>query len=1061
MAAQGGGLQRVARRRVRAALVLSGLRWRAGSSLAMFAVAVFATGAAAFGPIYLHSADQLVLDGKLAGPPGSTGLTLSPVPAGYALRSLRSLALGAPEPGGRARWWGPPILTERVGFQTVPTTRPPAGSIGSASVTAVLPYGRTHPFAGMLLARTGECAHLDLVAGTCPHGTGVVVSTRTAHLLGALVGRALAVRIDGARAPVQLDVVGVYRAPAAPSPYWWGADYFGYGSFAAGSSPLVDVDAVFATPAGERVAAPARSISTMVQVPYRRGSLTVDGAGTMRQDLAAYGARMLHHDGVRVTTGLWGLLAQAGSTEHTAATVVAVADLELVLLGVSVLYFVASRTATEREAEVRLAELRGFGAASTVSVALLEPVAVVAAAVPTGLVGAWAVADVTAPAIFGTGVGASVTALALAAALAAGLAGVAAAGLGARRSLSPTPGSDGEPASLGRSRRPVVADVAVVALAGAAFSELVVAGASGGRTSGSDPLAALAPALLAVALGVLAARLLPGLLRATHQRTAYSRRVPGALAARTVARRREHGAQIVLSALAVSLATFAVSGWVVSGRNRDLRVELALGAAKVLTVSVRPGTTFLHAVRASDPTGRYAMAVVVEHARDGTTLALDASRLARVASWPADLGLPAAVAARLLLSGHAAPPVRVSGTAVSVTVAAATDARPAPMLGVDVFDVDTQFASRVTLGPVGAGTHQYTGSLAGDCPGGCRLVGLSLTWAPATAAATTARPPTVTLDVVALRERARDGRWVALRSGVGDLRRWGRTSGGVRLSDSGGELEARCSLNDFGAPLTFGPADVPPALPVLVTPTSDSTASGDGGPLVVGLDGSTLAGRRVGEIPALPGVSGDAVLANLQTAERFLGGPFVTDTTEVWLAGTAPRGVVARLGTHGVRVSSTRTAPHAVGRLAHSGLTLAYLLYLVSAVGAGLLVVGATGFALASAARWRQGELAALRALGIGVRSLRRAVLVEQALVLGAGAVVGTLAGVGAAAVALRSVPELVVKAPGPPLELGLPAAALAVTVGAIVVALACTVAVGSAAVVRGATVDRLAGGQS
>jgi hypothetical protein len=316
----------------------------------------------------------------------------------------------------------------------------------------------------------------------------------------------------------------------------------------------------------------------------------------------------------------------------------------------------------------------------------------------------------------------------------------------------------------------------------------------------------------------------------------------------------------------------------------------------------------------------------------------------------------------------------------------------------------------------------------------------------------------VTLVVDAMKEKVH-GRWAAVHAGLRDDHDWTTLLGSARLFDNSGALGASFELLDGGT-LAIAPADVPPALPVVATPTSNSTASGHRGPLVVGLDGSTLPGRTVGVVPSLPGVGSQAVLTNLGTAEGYLSGRLITDTTEVWLARSAPRSIVARLEAHGVRVLRTTTAAAAVRRLSHSGLDLAYLLYVVAAVAAGILLLGATAFALSSAARRRQSELAALRAVGISGRALRRAVRVEQALVNGTGVLVGVLSGAIAAVVALRSVPEFAFKTPGPPLELGLPAGDLAAAVGAIAIGLVATVALGSSVVVRGAKVTRLTGGQ-
>jgi putative ABC transport system permease protein len=1073
-----GRLQWTVDRRTRAALLISGLRWRARSSFAMLAVAVFATGIAAFGPIYLHSADQVVLTGTLApAAPVTTGLEFFPATGHPSLSWLEQFVRSAPEPSSKPRWWGTPLFTETAGFVSVPahlfvhghasvssyltsaTSRGRRATSPRAHLTRVsrTPYRGTLPFAGTLVARTGECAHLHMVSGTCARGRGVIVSTRDAATLGVSVGGSLRLVFGAKGEIISLPIVGVYEPGNPAAPYWWAYNYFIYGSPSQLYTGVTNLDAVFATFRGLAAWVPKSRIYVLGQVPYHYGSLTVDSVGGFRQRLTAYEASAYRSSGVRVSTRLLDLLHQAGVTEHATGTVVDVVDLELALLGIFVLYFVANRTAAEREPDVRLAELRGFRMRSTIAVALAEPVAIVTAAVPLGLLIAWVVARAAAPAVFGAGVGVYVTRLAVIAALVAGLVGVAAAALGARRSLAgglsaaadalPTPGSP---------RWALLGDVAWVALAGAGFFELVVSGDSGGGPSGSNPLAALSPGLLAIALGVLAARWLPRALGVAHRRTAFSPRVAAALSTRTVARRKEYRTQLVLVALAVALTTFAVSGWVISARNRDDRAKLGVGASKVLEVSIRTGTTFVRAVRNSDPTGRYAMAAVVEHAADGTTLAVDAQRLATVATWPSVLGVSAAQVARRLIPKGLAPQLLVRGTTISVTADMAGSLKGAPELAANVYDMDTQFSSRVTLGRLRPGAHRYEGGLYADCPGGCRLLDLSVTWSTKT----TARTPTVVLGVTSLAIRTRSGVWTSLDAGLGDLHRWAGSPGRVQLTRNSAGLNMRFSLNSFGT-VAISPTDVPKALPTVVTPTSQSTASGESGPLIVGLDGSTLPGHQIAEVPALPGVGTDSVLVDLPVAELYLTDGFTTDTAEVWLTKGAPRSIVSTLRQHGVRVVGVATAAGAVAKLSRSGLNLAYLLYLLAAVAAALLVVSATAFTLSSAARRRQGELSALRAVGVDTAALRRAVWAEQALVLGAGILVGVLAGAVAAAVAIRSVPEFVVKTPGLPLQLGLPVVDLTVAVVALLLALAVTVLIGSSVVVRGAGVVRLTGNRT
>ena len=116
-------------RRLRLALLLSGLRWRAGTSLAMFAVAVFAVAAGAFGPMYLHSADQSILNGVLRdAPTGNTGLTFEANSGNGSPTRLLSAAGSVPQ---SRRWFGNPISTDLAGLTSVAGSQPFTASLVS------------------------------------------------------------------------------------------------------------------------------------------------------------------------------------------------------------------------------------------------------------------------------------------------------------------------------------------------------------------------------------------------------------------------------------------------------------------------------------------------------------------------------------------------------------------------------------------------------------------------------------------------------------------------------------------------------------------------------------------------------------------------------------------------------------------------------------------------------------------------------------------------------------------------------------------------------------------
>lgn len=1034
----------VADRRTRLSLLVSGLRWRAGSTLALLLVSVVAVGVGAFGPMYLHSTDQAILRSTLsAATPGADGLTLQSANGRSAngtgvFSELRAAERLVPRPAGGRAWYATAITTEEAGVRAA---------------------SGAQPYASGLVARTGVCAHLQMVAGSCAAVTGtVVMSDRSARTLDLQVGQDvhLTAATASTTASLVLVVSGLY-APTDPSDaFWWGTNYFGFGS---GTLAVPELDDMF-TPAS--TLGPLLSgglVSSMVQVPLNGRALTIDTLGSFQSALASFTHVALARYGVQVTSHVSALLSAAAGAEHTATSVILVVDLELFLVGVFVVYFVASRTANERSGDVRLAMLRGFRPRSTVAVALAEPLAVVAASVPVALVLAWLATWAGARALFGTGVGASLTWLSVAAAVVGGAVGMAAASLGSRQMIA-TSEVDVSTSSPSRARTlRVVAETAAVAVAIAAFVELTVVGVQGtSPATQADPLSALAPGLLALALGIAGARLLPRIVRSTFGITTRSASVVWTLATRRVGRRSEFAAEVVLLTLATGLATFALAGWSVNARNRTVQETFAVGAPRVLTVAVRPGVNFLAAVRGADGGRRSAMAAVVESAPDGTTLAVDASRMDSVMSWPSGLGAGGlhAVARRLVPAGLA-PVLEVSGSAIRLSVDTTVDSQPSAYLAVDLFDNEYLTPEQVELGQLAPGASSYAGSLEGLCPGGCRLVDIAVSWYPPSDVSE--QSAVVDFDVTSIAEQS-GPHWLTLAAGLGQAGRWTVGPDDGRLQAAGGALTCDLTVDSSGAPVEVAPGDVPSTLPVVVTPAVASLDSqGYGRPLAIpGLDTGTVPGRQEGEVPALPRVGSVADLVDLQTAEDFLSGPFVDTTTEVWLSPGAPSDITARLQARGVSVTNVDSVAARLRASAHGGIELAYGLFLVAALAAGAMAVGATGFAVAVGARRRRSELGALRSVGIPASVLRRSLQAEQFLCAGTALVMGLVAGLASAAVALQTVPEAVPAGPGPPLELGLPVVVLVISTGAVVGALLLTVWIGSRLVMKGAALEKLGG---
>jgi hypothetical protein len=529
------------------------------------------------------------------------------------------------------------------------------------------------------------------------------------------------------------------------------------------------------------------------------------------------------------------------------------------------------------------------------------------------------------------------------------------------------------------------------------------------------------------------------------------------MATRRLARLHSLSRHVVVLSMAVGLATFAVTGWAVASRNRSLRSAFDVGASTVLQVETRPGVNFVQAVRRADPSGGRAMAVVIEKATDGVTLAVDSQRLAAVATWPASLSTKSVTAIGRAIGRAKAPPVDLSGNALRVSVDLLRTVSPPPLLQATILDNGYGSDTTVNLGPLEPGAHRYQASTAGGCQPSCQLVDLSVIWTPSSEI-----DPGATADirmrVSAVATASHPGTWRDVRAHLDRTADWQATTGSVQLSGSPSGLNVRASVDADASPSSFGPADVPRALPVVVVGQSSGPHADD---LGVGLDGNTINVRPVASVPALPEVGSDATMADLSLAQRLQTGPMINTELQVWLSPGPIQGVVRRLEALGVRTVSTSTAAGEDGALARDGISLAYSFFLLAAVVTTLLAVGSTTFVLIAASRRREGELASLHAVGVGRAPLRRSLLVEQGLIVGCGLILGTAAGITTALVALPSIPEFVSSATTPLPDFRLPLGPVALAVLTVLVSLVVAVGLSARLLVEGASSNRLGSQES
>lgn len=976
-------------------LVLRGLWFRRGVSIAVLLLSALVVGGAVTGPLFLRAAGESVLHDTLAtsDPIGRQVRDSHGSTAGYdGLAQLRQ-----DEASVRAQ---APVL--------VGVLRPPVEGEQARSLVGV--EGVT-PDPSTLFYRQDVCAHVAVGRGTCPTEAGTVaVSEGAAATQHWQVGTSLLVN------GVALRVVGTY-APLDPSGDYW-----------SGHPPLVSVtggdglDALL-TPLATFATQP-RDLVTEVSVDR-----TLDVARSrlaqvpaLESDLSRYALGAA--DRFQSQSAISAVLQRATEVSGALTLPVVVVEAQLLLLCWMVLFLVTANAAEARGSEVALAKLRGVPVASTVAFGLLDTLLLVLLAVPLGLLLAVLGVRALAATQLAPDTPVAVPASALLAAAGAGAGAAVAAVLSASRTLRRPVVEQWRRAARRPPGRSPLVDAVVVAAAAAGIVLLVRAGAT---TRGrSTTLALVAPGVLVLAVAMVGSRALPALCRARFARTRRSGRIPAFLAVRQVARRPGTLRLALVLAVAFGLVTFAVDAESVSRGNQHDRAWTTVGAAEVLTVSVPPGEDLGRLVEAADPTGRQAAAVTLHVAYEGSTptqvMAVQPERFARVAFWRSDFGpAPLADLARRL-SLPLAPPVTLTGDRIEVTLDVGALSTSAPLLlSADVaatgYGIDP-----VTLGALHPGRVVLTGPIT--CAQLiCRLDALRLSRQPGELF-----PFSASVELTGVRVE-RDGVWTAVDAGLRTPGAWsaaGRPRVGLQPGDAGLAVQADAGPTDEPA---FRPHDRPDAVPALVTAASTTGTS------VGGLDGQPLPLETIARTAALPGTTDSGVIVDRDLALRVAGGAEGQASQTVWLSEPGRHAVPAALRARGVTVLSTASAPELTAVLTRQGPALAILLFLAGAALGALLAAGGTALNLYLSGRRRTYELAAMAAVGVRRRALLGSLCLEQGVLVAFGVGVGVLAGLLGAVLALPAVPEFADAPTAPPLLYGTHVApVLAVALGAVAV---------------------------
>lgn len=734
--------------------------------------------------------------------------------------------------------------------------------------------------------------------------------------------------------------------------------------------------------------------------------------------------------------GVLGFAAAAGTSRLLAAP--------LLLLGAVAVPSIGAELAAGRREEIGLARLRGIHGIRLWRFLLVEPLGAIAVGTVVGLAFGAVTTVVSTTAWLGEAA-APLDRAAVLTALGTALGGlviVVVASLAALR----------EPLAVqvASRRRPRRATTLVVFL-----SVLVIVGAAvaayrsrTATTDAPDALVLLGPALVGLALGQVAIWLLRLGARAATGTTSGSG-IASFLATRRLARADDLVTPVRLVVAAAVVATLAGTGALAVDDWTD--TESRIAAAGPTVVPVEGGArAALALTRELDPEGEHLMAAAVVPNLDRLAerrAYVDAARFEAVVGDFYD-GTPVEGAAAAVpgLVGDL-PDLTLSGDRLTVA-ARVLDKGTGASRGVTLEvvyvgndDARQSAALDLALPRTGAETTR-TVRLRG-CADGCQLAGMSVTrilGEDAGVFAVDATPLRVLFEQISVGDR--DLADVAWRPDEASIRANENNPWIDRLADPLVRVSANRPDGLEVSPLPQGPTGL--VLTAEDLPVRVLTASVED-PVPLDLGSAERAAEPLGEYAALPLVGGVGVLSDL-TAASVASGPTVPSAeVRVVAAADTPAGMLGRLedatGSTAASLDDLRTE---IGTAAGADQARAHALMAVACVLVALLALAA---GVARHLRGYRRDVAALRVMGIGVATARRAGRTELASLA---ALVVLAAGIGgwlAVRLLLGGLPLLTPSAAAQALDTG--PRPLAVLVPALLAAGAVLVVGGRARVVR------------
>ncbi|BEL12301.1 hypothetical protein Q0Z83_104920 [Actinoplanes sichuanensis] len=939
-------------------LVLAMVWNRRGQAVTLALLAMLAVASAVAAPAFVIAAERAVAEGQIA-TASTSELTL------VARRTTDSLQEASPNVGIKFPDVGRVLLLGLGGFTFYHSAEVP---------TVGLEPGNFHPT--RFVFRQELCAHVRVLSGRCLAGEGdVLLGEGTAKRLELAAGDPItltAARANGlARPPTwdpdgppkKLTVAGVYRAIDPTDAYWGLHGYFVSGSDVGSGEPVF-------TTAGTLDTMKRTTTAMAIDGIAQPGTLDVDRLDQLRADMERLDTTAAElQDSLQFDSGIPHLLDRIDEGRAAARLLVPVLAVPLVLLACFTIYLTVGYGAEGRQSELAVVALRGARWWTRWWLATGESlVAVLGGAVAGCLAGQLLVNGAAAVLFPGAGTAPAFTSLRYAP-LAAAAALVAAVAAQRRQLISPvsrllrrTPPAD--------RRRLAAAEAVVAVLAIAAGVQYFIS---------ADPLTGVglfAPALIVLALGLIAARLLLPLVNRYAVRALARGRLGVALAGLQLSRRPGAGRLFALLVASVAVAGYAACTVDTAARGRDVEASLGTGADRVLVVESVTRQDLLTAVRAVDPDGRFAMAAVRIPGGSGTPpgLAVDTRALAAVPAWAE--GAPSRTGLRAVLHpAEPPPPVIYPGTDIAIEVTATTTG--AMQLAVSLSAMDGPGIQILEFGDLKNGTHTYRETVS-ICENKCRLNAIRVSG--------TGTAVEATGDMVIR------GLGAATSAPLTDAGRW-RGTRSARLSAAPDGLRADLRVTGAVADTAWiQPVTTPYPLPVAYA--GNPPAAGtiiDSGATTIPVDAAVA-------LPAVPALGRQGVIVDLEYSDLISVTPKLVPQPEVWLNSQAPADILDRLGEHGLQVVSESSATRVKAGLDRQGPAVALWFHLLAAILAGLLGAGALALTVAVDRTRRTEDLAALRTQGLRSRPAGLATLWTYPVLV----VIATTVGVLVAAAAWR-----------------------------------------------------------